>query len=137
MRHLTQTQIDCLLGGELPDAKLASAERAAMLEHTLGCAGCAALLWQANEALPEIAPPPGMEKRILERTHANPRPENLRSYALRVAAAVAAALVLLFSGAFQRLAQLDLPKLSREIQTQITELFDYAKEGLTIASESK
>jgi len=132
MRHLTQNQVDCLLSGNLPDG-----ERAAMLEHTLGCAECAALLWQANEALPVIAPPPGMEQRILERAQKPQRPESMRSYALRVVAAMAAALVLLFSGAFQRLAQLDLPKIGQDIQTQITEIIDYAKEGLYLASESK
>ena len=130
--HLTQTQLHSLLGGALP-----SRESEALLEHALACGDCAALLWQANEALPAIAPPLGMEQRILERAHQKPRQESLRAYSLRVLAAMAAALILLFSGAFRKLAQLDVPKLSQEIQTQITEIFDYAKEGLKLASEPK
>ena len=132
MSHLTQTQLHSLLSGALPDA-----EREALLEHALACDGCAALLWEANTALPEIAPPLGMEQRILENARKAPRSESLRSYSLRVLAAMAAALVLLFSGLFQRLAQLDVPKLSQEIQAQFTEMIDYAKEGLKLASEPK
>jgi len=121
-----------LLSGALP-----SQESEALLEHALACDGCAALLWQANEAMPAVAPPLGMEQRILERARKAPRPESLRSYSLRVLAAMAAALILLFSGAFRKLAQLDVPKLSQDIQTQITEIFDYAKEGLKLATEPK
>jgi len=128
--HLTQTQLHSLLAGALPPG-----ESETLLEHTLSCGGCAALLWQANEALPAVAPPSGMEQRVLERAHARPKQESLRAYTLRVVAAMAAALILLFSGLFQRLAQLD--KFSQEIQTQITEIFDYAKEGLKLASEPK
>jgi len=132
--HLTQTQLHSLLAGTLP-----SRARETLLEHVLSCGGCAALLWQANQALPEITPPPGMEARILERAHEKPRQESLRSYALRVLAAMAAALILLFSGAFQKLAQLpeELPKLTQSIQAQFTEFIDYAKEGLKVASEPK
>ena len=130
MSHLTQTQLHSLLTGTLPDGECET-----LLEHTLSCDGCAALLWQANEALPAVAPPPGMEARVLERAHKAPRTESLRSYTLRVVAAMAAALVLLFSGLFQRLTRLD--KFSQEIQTQFTEFIDYAKEGLKLASEPK
>jgi len=130
--HLTQTQLHSLLAGTLP-----AQESEALLEHALACDSCAALLWQENAALPEIAPPLGMEQRILERTHQKPKQESLRSYSLRVLAAMAAALVLLFSGLFQRLAQLDVPKLSQDIQAQFTEMIDYAKEGLKLASEPK
>jgi len=129
---LTQPQLHSLLGGALPPE-----ERIALLEHALACGECAALLWQANGALPEIAPPAGFGQHILERAHKAPRTESLRAYALRVFAAVAAALILLFSGAFQKLTQLDLPTLGRDIQTQFTEFIDYAKEGLNFASESK
>ena len=132
MSHLTQKQIDFLLAGGLPPE-----EHAALLEHTLACGDCAALLWQANTQLPAITPPPGMEARILERAHNAPRAETLRSYALRVIAAMAAALILLFSGVFRKLAQLDLPKITQDIQAQFTEIIDYAKEGLNLASEPK
>ena len=132
MSHLTQPQLHRLLAGALPGA-----ENEALLEHALACDDCAALLWQANEALPAAAPPLGMERRILERAHQKPRQESLRAYTLRVLAAMAAALILLFSGLFQRLAQLDVPKLGRDIQTQFTEIIDYAKEGLKLASEPK
>jgi len=118
------------LAGALPPG-----EREALLEHALACDGCAALLWQANDALPEIAPPLGMEQRILERARQKPKQESLRSYSLRVIAAMAAALLLLLSGAFQRLARLDVPKLGQEIQTQLTETIDFVKEGLKLASE--
>jgi len=132
MSHLTQSQLNSLLSGALPPE-----ERAALLEHALACDECAALLWQANQALPAIAPPPGMAQRVLERAHEKPRQESLRSYALRVVAAMAAALILLFSGAFQKLAQLpqDLPRVGESIRAQITEFIDYAKEGLKVASE--
>ena len=132
MSHLAQKQIDFLLAGGLP-----LEEHTALLEHALACAACAALLWQANAQLPAIAPPLGLQARVLERAHEQPRQETLRSYSLRVIAAMAAALILLFSGVFQKLAQLDLPKLNESIQTQFTELIDYAKEGLNFASEPK
>jgi len=123
-----------LLSGALP-----SQARETLLEHALACGDCAALLWQANEALPAIAPPPGMEARILERARKAPRSESLRSYSLRVLAAMAAALILLFSGAFRKLELLprDLPKFGESIRTQFTEIIDYAKEGLNFASEPK
>ena len=134
MNHLTQTQLHSLLSGALPPR-----EHEALLEHTLACDACAALLWQENAALPEITPPAGMEARILERARQKPRQESLRSYALRVFAAMAAALVLLLSGVFQKLAQLpqDLPRYGESIRTQFTELIDYAKEGLNFAPESE
>jgi anti-sigma factor RsiW len=127
---LTQTQLHSLLAGTLPGR-----ESEALLEHALACDGCAALLWQANEALPAAAPPLGMEARILESARKAPRAESLRSYSLRVLAAMAAALILLFSGLFQRLAQLDVPKLGRDIQAQFTGIIDYAKEGLKLESK--
>jgi len=132
MSHLTQMQIAFLLGGRLPPA-----EHAALLEHALACDACAEALWQANAALPTVAPPPGMERRALERARGARRPETMRAYTLRVFAAMAAALVLLFSGVFQRLVQTGVPKLGQSIQTQFTEWIDYAKEGLNFASESK
>jgi anti-sigma factor RsiW len=127
---LTEPQLHSLLSGALPPG-----ERASLLEHALACDECAALLWQANEQLPAIAPPLGLEARVLERAHEKPKQETLRSYTLRVCAAMAAALVLLFSGVFQKLTQLDPPELRQSIQTQITELINYAKEGLHFASE--
>jgi len=132
MSHLTESQLHSLLSGALP-----AQENQSLLEHALACDACAALLWQANEQLPAIAPPLGMEARILERARKAPRTETLRSYTLRVCAAMAAALVLLFSGVFQKLAQLDLPQLNQNIQTQITELIDYAKEGLHFEPKPK
>jgi len=134
MSHLTENQVRLLLGGALPPE-----EHVALLEHTLSCDDCAALLWAGNAALPAVTPPPGMEARVLERARQKPRQESLRSYALRVAAAMAAALILLFSGAFQKLAQLpeNLPKISQSIRTQITEFIDLTKEGLRFASEPK
>jgi len=123
-----------LLRGALPPH-----EHEALLEHALACDDCAALLWQANDRLPAIPPPLGMEARTLERARQKPRQESLRAYALRVIAAMAAALVLLFSGAFQKLELLprDLPKFSESIRSQFTEIIDFAKEGLYFASESK
>ena len=143
MSHLTQKQLHSLLrGSPLPpegcdDALLR--ERAALLEHALACEDCAALLYQANTELPEIAPPAGMERRILEAARERPRQESLRAYTLRVFAAMAAALLLLFTGTFQRLAQLpqELPEISQSIQTQIVEFIDLTKEGFHFASESK
>jgi ferric-dicitrate binding protein FerR (iron transport regulator) len=132
MTCITQAQLETLLSGALPPQ-----ERAALLEHALACGGCGEALWQANAALPAAPPPPGLEARVFERAHARPRQESLRAYSLRVFAAMAAALALLFTGAFQKLAQLpqDLPRLSQSIQAQITELFDFTKEGLHLASE--
>jgi len=133
--HLTDKQIECMLTGALPPQA-----QAELLEHALACDDCAALLWQANADLPEIAPPPGFETHVLERTRtAKPKQESLRSYALRVFAAMAAALILLLSGAFQRLEFLprDLPKLGDSIRTQFTEFIDMTKEGLNFASEPK
>ena len=134
MNHLTNKELGPLLSGALP-----LEERTALLEHALSCEACAALLWQANESLPAVPPPPGMEARILEAARVKPRQESLRSYALRVFAAMAAALVLLFSGAFRKLAQLprDLPKYSQSIRMQFYEFIDLTKEGLNLASEPK
>ena len=140
--HLTFEQIHSLLQGAAPPV-----ERAALLEHVLECEDCAALLYERSAELPAAVPPVGMEERILEAVRKAPerrerKPETLRSYALRVFAAMAAALILLFSGAFKQLDRFtrSLPELSSNLRTQISEFFDFSdstKEGLYFASEPK
>ena len=145
--HLTFEQIYSLLQGAAPPK-----DRAALLEHALACEACAGLLYEASAALPAAAPPVGMEDRILEavereavqRENARHEPtkrqgENLRTFSLRVFAAMAAALILLFSGAFRQLGQLPqkLPEIQQSLRTQINEFIDFTKEGLHIASESQ
>jgi len=141
MGCFTETQLHSLLRGTLPPEEREALlwERAALLEHALACEACAERLWQANAALPAASPPPGLEQRVLEAAHAGPRQESLRAYTLRVVAAMAAALTLLFTGAFQKLAQLpqDLPEISQTIRTQITIFVDSTKAEFQIASKPK
>ena len=130
MHCLTHNQIETLLLGVTPPE-----EQIALLEHIADCDVCAEALAARTMALPCVNPPRGMAPQVLKKAQA--KRENLRSYSLRVFAAMAAALVLLFSGVFQRLVQTGVPKLGQSIQTQFTEWIDYAKEGLNFASESK
>ena len=133
MTHLTQSQLKSLLSGTLPPK-----ERASLLEHALACDDCASLLCEANAALPALAPPPGMEVRILEAAQEKSRRDSLRAYTLRVVAAMAAALILLLTGAFQKLAQLPqgIPQLSQSIQTSISDFIDSTKEAFPLQSKT-
>ena len=118
MNCLSYDQMDRLLGG------IASPE--AMLEHIAQCDVCAEALALRTVQLPCAEAPRGLYAGALAKTRAAGRRESLRSYSLRVLAAMAAALILLFSGAFRFLVNLpeELPKLGASIQS-ITEKFDF------------
>jgi len=113
-----------------------------LLEHITACEACAARLAKRTTSLPTLAPPAGLRHEILRKTRPVQPAENLRSYALRVFAAMAAVLVLLFSGAFEKLATLpqELPRITEQISTQFSILnsqFSIQKEESTDASKSQ
>ena len=128
MNCLSYDQIDALLNGMSPPE-----ESMACLEHTAHCDACAQRLASRTVELPCAQPPAGLAAETLARARGRGRQDSLRSYSLRVLAAMAAALVLLFSGAFGFLANLpeELPDIGKGIAT-ITEYFDFdfTKEGL-------
>ena len=126
MNCLNDNQLNELLHASSPDLEL--------LEHVTQCEACAARLAELTLALPVLEPPAGMQEEILQKATEKPalklvakpttvktaqKPESLGAYALRVFAAMAAVLVLLFSGAFEKLAALpqELPKLKDQIVT--------------------
>ena len=97
-----------------------------LLEHAAQCEACTARLAERTLALPVLEPPAGLQGEILQKARAKPtiktaeKPaESLGAYALRVFAAMAAVLVLLFSGTFEKLAELpqSLPKLKDQLVT--------------------
>jgi len=110
--------MDCLTNEQLKNL-LCAAPDLAQLEHAAACEACAARLADRALALPMLEPPAGMRQEILREASARASGESLRSYALRVFAAMAAVLVLLFSGAFDKLAGLpqELPRLKEQIVT--------------------
>ena len=134
MSHLNQDQLHALLRGN-PSLE----ERAAMLGHVTQCGACAEALAMHTAQLPCAEPPRGMISRTLASAQKTSRPENLRSYSLRVLAAMAAALILLFSGAFGFLSRLpgEMPKLRENIQASFTEIFELTKERDPLASKSE
>jgi len=107
------------LSNEQLQRLLCAAPGLELLEHVAACEACAARLAEQTLALPMLEPPAGLPQEILRKTRPVQPAESLGSYALRVFAAMAAVLVLLFSGAFDKLASLpkDLPKLKDQIAT--------------------
>jgi len=115
----------------------------AALEHAARCDACAEALARRTLERPCAAPPPGMAAQVLAQARDTRRRESLRSYSLRVFAAMAATLILLFSGAFRFLGNLPealeaLPKLGANLQS-ITEYFnpERSKEGLLYEFQSQ
>jgi len=132
MNCLTFEQLDTLLCG------MASVqEQMDWLAHTSDCNACAEALALRTAQLPSVKAPP------IVLAKPKPTQESLAHYTLRVIAAMAAALILLFSGAFQFLGELPetLPEIQANIQTAITEfsftdLFDFTQGGPIDASET-
>jgi len=131
---LSREQIEALLNGA------ASLEE---MEHTATCDACAEALALHTMRLPIAQPPAGLHAQALSQARDASRRESLRGYSLRVLAAMAAALILLFSGAFgflgSRLPEA-LPRLGESIQS-ITGYFntnpDFTKEGSTHEFQSQ
>ena len=116
MNCLTHEQLHALLCGTS-----SAREQMDWLEHTSQCDACAEMLALHTARLPCVkAPPMALAK-------PSPRQESLRSYTLRVVAAMAAALILLFSGAFRLLFELPeaLPEIQQNVQSVITEFLDF------------
>jgi len=127
MNCLSYDQIDALLCGTT-----SAQEQITMLEHVSLCDSCAEALALQTDQLPRVEPPKGMIPQVLSETHIKSKQESLARYSLRVIAAMAAALILLFSGAFSFLLDLpkQLPELQQSIQSSITEFFDFTQGGL-------
>ena len=104
MEHVSKQQIRLLLtGGMKPE------QEAMIMEHIVNCDECAALLYDTTAAMPLVAAPvdsPNQIRRELKQYLAGPG-DSLWRYSLRVAISVCAALVLLFSGSFGDLSQID------------------------------
>lgn len=128
MSHLTNDQFELLLRCKPP---------LELLEHAACCDECAQALAQRAMRLPMTAPPPGMIPGTLAKAQARAARESLGHYSLRVFAAMAAALILLFSGAFKFLS--NLPEELPKARASITEFFDFdfTKEETPHASESQ
>ena len=115
MNCLTHEQFDTLLCGTS-----SVQEQMDWLAHTSQCDACAERLALRTAQLPCVkAPPMALAK-------PKPRQESLGHYTLRVLAAMAAALILLFGGAFQFLFELPeaLPEIQTSIRTVITDFFE-------------
>lgn len=81
---------------------LSQEEQIALLTHIAGCEACAARLC---ELIPHtLDTPPGFEKKVISRWHAQQKSRHLSLflYSLRVGIAACIALVLLYSGVFER-----------------------------------
>lgn len=116
---------DCLSEGQLENL-LCAAPDPALLAHVAGCEDCAAKLAAFTLALPLLEPPAGLQNEVLRKTRTPQarQSESLGSYALRVFAAMAAVLALLFSGVFDKIASLpeNLPRLTAQISAQLSTL---------------
>ena len=122
MNCLTHEQLNALLCGTS-----SAREQMDWLEHTSQCDACAEMLALQTARLPCVKAPP------MALARPKPRQESLRSYTLRVVAAMAAALILLFSGVFQFLFELPetLPELRQSVQIVITDFFEDVTQGGT------
>ncbi|MCL2107482.1 MAG: hypothetical protein FWH26_10565 [Oscillospiraceae bacterium] len=129
--HLDELQLRALLAGSLRIEA-----RCALLEHLSGCADCADTLLALSEKLPLAEPPAGFEARVWERLPAA-RPEgrrqgsseSLRIYSLKVCVALAATLILLFSGALKRLCDF-VPEQSQSFSQGIDYVTQLFKGGI-------
>ena len=118
--------MDCLNNDQL-NACLRASPDLELLEHMAQCELCATRLAEHTLALPVLVPPAGLQNEVMQKIRTKAaatikRPESLGSYAMRVLVAVAAVLVLLFSGTFDRLAALpqDLPKIKEQLEIIFT-----------------
>jgi len=138
MKCLTHEQLDMLLCG------MASVqEQMDWLEHTSECDACAEALALRTAQMPSVKAPRGMRSQVLAKTQAKQQ-ESMMHYTLRVVAAMAAALILVFSGAFAFLEELPetLPEIQANIHMAITEFsftefFDFTQGGINDAPESE
>jgi hypothetical protein len=114
--------LNCLNESQLYD--LLRAPEADALGHVAACETCAARLAELTMELPTTPPPAGLRGEIARVVYAPPT-ESFGHYALRAFAAMAAALVLLFSGAFERLATLPQKVLTHQIAAFFEKESDY------------
>jgi anti-sigma factor RsiW len=144
-KHLVFEELHGLLCGTVTTER-----QMELLAHIAQCDVCAQALAAQTDLLAQTSPPAGFAERTLLRAHpvrpekTAPPQESLRSYSLRVIAALAAALALLFSGVFQKLTQLDpreiTQKFSESVRTfSITELSEqlFTKEAAHNAPKSQ
>ncbi|MDR1464239.1 MAG: hypothetical protein LBJ11_02910 [Oscillospiraceae bacterium] len=139
MNHIEDEAFRGLLGGSLPPETLRR-----VLEHVAWCDGCAGRLAELTEALPPPELPADLTDRIYAKAKVVPfpqqrqnRPESLRSFTLRVLAAMAATLILLFSGTFHKLGQLDFNAVSQAVHQSVVGLTQFTDQLFTSKEDSR
>lgn len=115
MTHTDDEKLKLLLSGSL-----SADEFAKVMEHIAECDECADRMACITLEMPTVAPPEGMYEEVLaaaakEKSCEKRKGENLLMYSIRVTAGICAALVMLFTGAFEnvmKLSEIDMSKVT-------------------------
>lgn len=137
MTHADDKRIMLLLRGGLSES-----EAAEVMEHIAKCDECADRMADLTLDMACVDPPSGMSEEILaaaakEKTREKRRQDNLLMYSVRVVAGICAALVMIFSGAFNHIMKIndiDMSKIndrSRSISQTIDEGFNEFKQKIS------
>lgn len=137
MTHADDKRIMLLLRGGLSES-----EAAEVMEHIAKCDECADRMADLTLDMACVDPPAGMSEEILaaaakEKTREKRRQDNLLMYSVRVVAGICAALVMIFSGAFNHIMKIndiDMSKIndrSRSISQSIDEGFNEFKQKIS------
>lgn len=137
MMHTDSEKLKLLLNGQL-----SAEESTRILEHIAECDECAERMALITLELPTVAPPEGLYEEVLsaaakEKSREKRKSENLLMYSIRVTAGICAALVMLFTGAFEsvmKLGEIDMSKVTdkeHSITRTIDEGFDGFKQKIS------
>ncbi len=107
MTHADDLTLKLLLKGEL-----GSTETAQLMQHIAECDGCADRFAELTLSMATLEPPSGLYEEVLaatakEQSGQRKKQESLLMYSIRVIAGVCAAIVMLFSGLFEKITQVD------------------------------
>ncbi|MBQ2775665.1 MAG: hypothetical protein IJF40_07260 [Clostridia bacterium] len=107
MTHADDLKLKLLLKGELD-----SIQSAELMQHISECDECAEHFSDLTLSMATIEPPSGLYEEVLaaaakEQSTQQKKQESLLMYSIRVIAGICAAIVMLFSGLFEKITKMD------------------------------
>ena len=107
MTHADELKLKMLLTGELD-----SSQSTALMQHIAECEECSERFADLTLSIATVSPPEGLYEEVLaaaakEHTAQQKKQESLLMYSIRVIAGICAAIVMLFSGLFEKITQID------------------------------
>ena len=108
MTHADDLKLNLLLRGELN-----ADESAQLMQHLAVCDECSEHFADLTLSMATVEPPEGMYEEVLaaaakEKSAEQKKKESLLLYSVRVIAGICAAIVMLFSGLFEKITELDI-----------------------------